>query len=275
MSVNPHFSKIDGAKSNKIQVIGGIGFADYDAVRSSTASILQGGSSNASDQIGGISLWGKVTDERYIPALGHDWLTRFYDPVVRLTTRELSFKNALTEQAKVEANHRVLDLACGTGTLTILLKQASPKAEVIGVDGDATILRAAREKTDRLALDIGFDKAMSYSLPYEDGSFDRVVSSLFFHHLTRENKTKTLHEVYRVLKAQGEFHIADWGLPANWLMRVSSHFIQLLDGFETTGDSFSGLLPKLTTAAGFESVEETGSFNTLFGTIRLHKALKT
>lgn len=218
---------------------------------------------------------GKVTDEHYIPALGHDWLTGFYDPVVRLTTRERSFKNALTEQAKVEANHRVLDLACGTGTLTILLKKASPKAEVIGVDGDATILRAAREKTDRLAVDIGFDKAMSYSLPYEDGSFDRVVSSLFFHHLTRENKTKTLHEVYRVLKAQGEFHIADWGLPANWLMRVSSHFIQLLDGFETTGDSFSGLLPKLTTAAGFESVEETGSFNTLFGTIRLHKALKT
>ena len=115
---------------------------------------------------------------------------------------------------------------------------------------------------------------MSFDLPYEDESFDRVVSSLFFHHLTRENKLKTLREVKRVLKSNGEFHIADWGLPANLLMKGSSRLIQLLDGSETTADSFNGLLPKLMTDAGFEAVEETNSFNSLFGTIRLHQSRK-
>jgi len=51
-------------------------------------------------------------------------------------------------------------------------------------------------------------------------------------------------------------------------------FIQLLDGFETTADNFDGLLPKLIADSGFEQIEETGYYNTLFGTIRLHKSRK-
>jgi hypothetical protein len=48
----------------------------------------------------------------------------------------------------------------------------------------------------------------------------------------------------------------------------------LLDGFETTADNFAGLLPKFIAEAGFEQVEETSYYNTLFGTIRLHKSRK-
>ncbi len=148
--------------------------------------------------------------EKYIPALSYDWLTPFYDTAVRLTTREKVFKKALVEQAKIKANHRVLDLACGTGTLTILIKNTQPQAAVVGIDGDAKILEIAKTKAKESGVEIQFDKGMSFDLPYEDESFDRVVSSLFFHHLTRENKLKTLREVKRVLKSNGEFHIADW-----------------------------------------------------------------
>jgi ubiquinone/menaquinone biosynthesis C-methylase UbiE len=167
-----------------------------------------------------------------------------------------------------------LDLACGTGTLTILIKIAQPQVAVIGIDGDAKILEIAKTKAKESDVEIRFDEGMSFDLPYENESFDRVVSSLFFHHLTRENKLKTLREVKRVLKSNGEFHIADWGLPANSLMKGSSYLIQLLDGSETTADSFNGLLPKLMTNAGFETIEETNLFNSLFGTIRLHKSRK-
>jgi len=215
-----------------------------------------------------------MKSEKYIPALSYDWLTPFYDTAVRLTTREKVFKKALVEQAKIKAGHRVLDLACGTGTLTILIKNAQPQAEVIGIDGDAKILEIAKTKAKESGVEIGFDEGMSFDLPYEDKSFDRVVSSLFFHHLTRENKLKTLREVKRVLKSNGEFHIADWGLPANSLMKGSSYLIRLLDGSETTADSFNGLLPKLMTDAGFEKVEETNYYNSLFGTIRLHQSRK-
>ena len=213
--------------------------------------------------------------ENYIPALSYDWLTPFYDPVVQLTTRENAFKKALIEQSRVADARCVLDLACGTGTLTVLIKNAAPQAEVVGIDGDSKILKIAREKARAGNFEIRFDEGMSFDLPYSSESFDRVVSSLFFHHLTRENKLKTFGEVKRVLKSKGEFHIADWGLPANPLMKFSSSLIQLLDGYETTADNFNGLLPKLIAEAGFKEIEETNRYNTFFGTIRLHKAHKT
>lgn len=215
-----------------------------------------------------------MKNEKYIPALSYDWLTPLHDPVARLTTRENTFKKALVEQSQIKAAHRVLDLACGTGTLTILLKKAAPEAEIIGIDGDRKILESAKEKTRRAGFEIRLDEGMSFDLPYADQSFDRVVSSLFFHHLTRENKLKTLREVKRVLKPAGEFHVADWGLPANFLMKLSSGFIQLLDGFETTVDNFKGLLPELIKEAGFQQVEEKSCYNTIFGTIRLHVTRK-
>ncbi len=215
-----------------------------------------------------------MSDGKYIPALRFDRLTPFYDPVVQITTREKVFKKALVKQAEVKAGQSVLDLACGTGTLTILLKQAAPEANISGIDGDSKILEFAKNKAVRAGLDINFDKGFSQRMPYSDESFDHVVSSLFFHHLIRENKLKTFREVWRVLKPQGEFHIADWGHPENHLMKIGSFFIKVLDGFETTSDNFRGHLPELVKKAGFEQIEETESFNTFFGTIRLYKSLK-
>lgn len=215
-----------------------------------------------------------MKSEVYIPALSYHWLTPFYDPVVRFTTRERVFKTALINQSNVEDGHHVLDLACGTGTLAIMLKQSFPTAEVTAIDGDSRILASAKEKARRLGMHVRFDEGMSFSLPYPNGSFDRVLSSLFFHHLTTENKLKTLREVNRILKPEGELHIADWGMPANLLMKVMTCFVQAFDGYETTSDSFGGLLPIFLRETGFDKVEETGAFNTMFGTLRLHTAVK-
>jgi ubiquinone/menaquinone biosynthesis C-methylase UbiE len=215
-----------------------------------------------------------MKSDEYIPALSYDALTPFYDTVVRWTTREKLFKTALVEQARIEAHHRVLDLACGTGTLTILLKRNAPQSEIVGIDGDPKILKLAREKARAGNFDIRFDEGMSFDLPYADETFDRVVSSLFFHHLTRKNKLKTLLQIRRVLKSKGEFYVADWGLPANFPMKLASHFIRLLDGAETTADNFKGHLPALIEEAGFERVKEMIYYNTMFGTIRLHHSVK-
>ena len=212
--------------------------------------------------------------EKYVPALGYDWLTPFYDVVARLTTREKAVKESLIGQAKFEPQQQVLDLACGTGTLAILIKRKYPLTSVRAIDIDAKILRIAERKAAGEQVEIVFDKGLSFALPYADASFDRVLSSLFFHHLTRENKLKTLREAFRVLKAGGELHIADWGLPANFLMKIASIGVARLDGAETTADNFSGLLPTFVSEAGFQAAEETSRFNTFFGTIRLLKATK-
>jgi len=213
------------------------------------------------------------TKEKYIPALSFDFLTPFYDSAVKLTTREKLFKGKLAEQIEINPNGRLLDLACGTATLTLALKQKFPQAEIHGLDGDPNILRLARNKTSNNKAEIIFTEAFSTELPYSDDYFDAIVSSLFFHHLTPENKRKTLLEVQRVLKTGGTLHIADWGKSSNLLMKLASMPIQWLDG-ATTKDSYAGKLPEMMAEAEFSNVSETADFNTVFGTIRLHCAEK-
>lgn len=212
-------------------------------------------------------------NDKYTPALSYDFLTPLYDPIVALTTREKTFKRELLRQVDLRAGMQTLDLGCGTATLTVAMKQSCRQAEVFGLDGDAKILELARRKVEKAGLEIALDAGLSYKMPYADGFFDSVVSSLFFHHLTPENKRKTLAEVLRVLKPSGSLHVADWGKPANLLMKIASLPVQWLDG-ATTKDSFGGKLPELMTQAGFTAINETANFGTFFGTIRLHKARK-
>ncbi|OME70113.1 methyltransferase type 11 [Paenibacillus sp. FSL A5-0031] len=202
------------------------------------------------------------------------WLTSFYDPILRWTMRESAFKNKLIRQIQVDPGQRVLDLGCGTGTLTLLLKQAYPKAEVTGLDIDPNVLRIAEKKAENIGIDIKFNQGMSFELPYPDHSFDRVITSLMFHHLTLENKLRTLNEAFRILKPQGELHIADWGKAQNGLMRIAFLSIQLLDGFKTTSDNVNGLIPQVIDKSGFVEIKETDRFMTLYGTLSLYKAKK-
>ena len=211
-------------------------------------------------------------DERHIPPLGYHWLTRFNDPIVRVTTRENTFRRALLQQIAPRPHDQVLDLGCGTATLTIMLAKAYPLTAVTGIDADARVLAIAGDKTRRAGVVVSFERGDSSRMPFSNASFDRVVSSLFFHHLTRGEKLATLAEVRRVLKPGGELHVADWGKPSNALMRTLFLMVRLLDGFATTRDSVTGALPKLMRAAGYGRVEDTAKVDTPLGTMRLFRA---
>lgn len=211
----------------------------------------------------------------YVSALRFSWLTAIYDPVVRWTTRESVFKNTLVEKADLRADMTVLDLASGTGTLAILIKQKCPSVDVVGVDGDSKILQIAQTKSDDANVGIKFDQGLATNLPYPDSSFDRVFSTLFFHHLDQHHKQLALAEVFRVLKIGGEVHIADWGKPTNILMRLLFYPIQLLDGFSNTQENVEGRLPSLIQNAGLNNVRIVESFSTVFGTLTIYRASKT
>src|SRR5690242_19115334 len=168
----------------------------------------------------------------FIPALRYHVLTALYDPLLRWTMCESVFKEQLIRQARIRSGERALDLGCGTGMLTLRLKQVHPDAEVVGLDADSRALRIAEAKaaTARDALQVTFDRGMAFALPYPDDAFDRVLSSLLFHHLTHENKERTAREVVRVLRPGGELHVADWGKARNGVMRAAFLLVQLLDG---------------------------------------------
>lgn len=58
----------------------------------------------------------------FIPALKYHWLTPFFDFFLKWLMPELQFRRRLIEQAGIEKDYRILDIGCGTGTLTVMIK---------------------------------------------------------------------------------------------------------------------------------------------------------
>ena len=210
--------------------------------------------------------------DSFVPALGFERLTSLYDPVVRATTRERTFKRRLLDQAAIQPGQRVLDLGCGTGTLAIEAKRREPRADVAGLDGDPEMLARARAKASEADVEIELREGLADRLPYPDSSFDRVLSTLLFHHLTREVKQAAAREVARVLRPGGELHLADWGPAPDPLARALFVVVQLFDGFEQTGDNVAGRLPSILEAGGLSSVRERGRLRAAFGSLSLYSA---
>jgi ubiquinone/menaquinone biosynthesis C-methylase UbiE len=210
---------------------------------------------------------------KFIPALRFPWLTRFYDRLVP-ALGEATFKKRLVRDLQLQPGHRVLDLGCGTGTLAIRIKKVQPEASVVGLDADPEILALARRKVQESGVSVDLQHGLAHQAPFAPASFDRIVSSLVFHHLTTEEKRSALAGAKELLGPGGEIHIADWGKAQNPLMRVAYLTVQLLDGFETTGDNVAGRLPTLLEEAGFRDVRETHRQMTVLGTLSFYRGVR-
>ncbi len=210
-----------------------------------------------------------VSKTKFIPALSFRWLTPLYDPFLKWGMRERSFKLHLIRQANIRPGMRVLDLGCGTGTLTVLIKQTHPKADVVGIDGDEAVLEIARSKALQAGVNITLDLGMAFQLPYPNNSFDRVLSSLVIHHLGTENKQRAMQEIYRVLRLGGELHVVDFGKPRSIYSLLISLVMRRL---EEAADNIQGLLPEMIRSAGFTQVEETTQYTTIVGGLSLFRA---
>jgi ubiquinone/menaquinone biosynthesis C-methylase UbiE len=207
----------------------------------------------------------------YIPALHFSRLTVFYDVLMRLTMREATFKGRLITYASVADGYRVLDLGCGTATLTLMVKQRYPVADVIGLDIDRDSLALATHKIHRINLAITLMQGTAFRLPFTGESFDCVLSNLVYHHLTRENKIESMRDVLRILKPGGEFLLADFGKPHNLLMSIISRIMRKL---EDTSDNLKGILPEMMKEAGFNDVAQLNQFSTAFGTLSIYYGKK-
>jgi len=215
-----------------------------------------------------------MKENKHIPALRFNWLTKIYNPVVSFTMPEEKFKKELIHQANINSDDYVLDFGVGTATLSILLQEKHPQVFILGVDVDAKILEIAKKKIADKKMDIPLLQYDGTKLPLPNKHFDKVVTSLVFHHLDKIQKENALKEIHRILKPDGQLHIADWGKANNSLMRLMFYLVQFLDGFKTTKDNVKGLIPKYLENAEFKNIRISKTYNTIFGTLSLYHASK-
>ena len=210
------------------------------------------------------------TRRSFKPALTFHRLTPLFDAVVVVASRERAFKARLLEHAALQDGESVLDLGCGTGTLALAALDAVPGAELVGLDADPQILRRARAKAGAAGARIAFDEGFSTDLPYEDDRFDAVLSTLFFHHLEDDDKSRTAKEVHRVLKPGGRLIVGDMGKPQDPLMRMTvAATVQAFDGRTTTSSNVAGRLPAILRNGGLIDVDVTHRMRTPTGTIEI------
>jgi ubiquinone/menaquinone biosynthesis C-methylase UbiE len=144
---------------------------------------------------------------------------------------------------------RVLEIGCGTGNVTIRVKRATPGSDVVATDPDPRALARAQRKAQGLT-GVRFERAYAQELPFADGDFDRVLSSMMLHHLDDDVKAAAAVEMYRVLRPGGIVHIVDIGGP----MTASDGFMarRMLRNPHIVG-SLGDAIPRLLRSVGFDA----------------------
>ena len=111
-------------------------------------------------------------------------------------------------QGQDQRQLRVLDLACGTGRFITQIMTALPRLGVTGLDLSPPYAAAARRKVAAWPQ-VEIVEGRAEALPFDDDSFDHLVSIYLFHELPPRVRPQVLAEAARVLKPGGTLIIAD------------------------------------------------------------------
>jgi SAM-dependent methyltransferase len=129
----------------------------------------------------------------------------------------------LAEAADVIPDERVLDVACGSGNTTI---PAARRAwgNTVGLDYVPELLERGRERAAAERVDIEWVEGDAENLPFDDASFDVVLSS--FGVMFAPNHQKAADEMLRVCKPGGRIGMANWvpdGFVGEMFQTIAQH----------------------------------------------------
>jgi ubiquinone/menaquinone biosynthesis C-methylase UbiE len=176
-----------------------------------------------------------------------------YDSYMRRMTlgREHVLREETVRLARVEPGDSVLEVGCGTGTLTLAAKrQAGPSGQVVGIDVIPGMIAASQQKAARAQEEVTFQLGSIDDIPFPASRFDVVICSFMIFHMAEQTRRKGIAEVYRVLKPQGRWLVLDLALPTQPVQRFVA---QRLFGGMLQHDLHE-LIPVME-AAGFSNTE--------------------
>lgn len=191
---------------------------------------------------------------RFIPAARFRFLTPAYDSICRAVGLGEALRRFETRIIDGLPRGRVLEVGCGTGELLAAIASSSPGSSVTGLDPDGDALRIARQKLRDRGLEARLVPGRAEVLPFEDGSFDLVVSSLMLHHLGTSTKARALREWRRVLAPRGALLLVDFGVPRTPWLRLVLWPLRF-HVLEEQADNFRGRIPAMLAQAGFDFQE--------------------
>ena len=211
-----------------------------------------------------------------VPTKGRtlDYAAPVYDLLepLCLLNKQAVYDQTLIQTLAPQPGDTILDLGCGTGLLCQKISALLDPAQggcVTGIDAAGTMIEAAREK--RGAPHCRFEAMAAEQLSFADGSFDAVISSLFYHHVPLDLKQQSLKEAFRVLKPGGRLVIADMDKPTTLLGALVSHASRWLFMQPQIGENIRGVLPELMVEAGFLPPQRMAHF---FGYITVFATTK-
>ncbi len=166
---------------------------------------------------------------------------------VAFAGREGRARLRLAEGSGAKPGDRILDIGCGTGSLTMALARIAGPRKVTGIDASEEMIARARGK--RAAGTIDYRVAFAQALPFPDDAFDLVTSCLALHHVPQVEQAAVLSEIARVLAPSGRIYLIDFSPnPRSMVGRAFAHL--------THGRNGDGLarVAALAAEAGFTSV---------------------
>ena len=122
----------------------------------------------------------------------------------------------------IEAGKKVLDVSCGSGQTA--LPAARNGAIVSGIDIAANLIQAARNRAEAESIDVQFDEGDAEHIPYDDNSFDIVISMIGAMFAPRPEQV--VSEFARVCRSGGTLHMANWtpqSMPGQMFKIVGSY----------------------------------------------------
>lgn len=209
----------------------------------------------------------------YVPAAGFRKFTGYYDRILAVSMREQSWRVPLLRRLadRLEDASTVVDIGAGTGTLALQLAGLAEVGRVLAIDGDPEVTKIAQAKQG--ASEVEWILGKADKLPVESGVAAASITSLVLHHLDDETKVAALREARRILDSGGSHYVADWGRP-DLIIRPGFLALRAIDGFDNTAAHARGEIPAMLEQAGFQSVEQFGRVNTVWGTVELLEAKK-